>query len=126
MDIVLIVTPVERIDDYDICFRLGLGLGLLRWLGQLRQRAENGLLLQVTQRLADNVAALCNSIANVLLHCWRVVCELRGNASHISASMPHVAAAAREEEACCEPLLFPVPALYCLGDGLPVSASPLS
>jgi hypothetical protein len=56
----------------------------------------------VAQRLADNVAALCHGIANVLARRWDVVRKLDCNASDERAGMPNVAVAAREEEAGAE------------------------
>jgi hypothetical protein len=64
----------------------------------------------VAQRLADNVAALCSSVADVLPRRWHAERKLHRDARHELASMANVAAAAREEEAGCEALLVIVPA----------------
>jgi hypothetical protein len=76
------------------------------------------------QRLAGNVAALCNSVADVLPRRWHILRELHRNARHKLAYVPHVAAAAQEEEARCQSpyLRATVRAMV----DLPVPASPLS
>ena len=71
----------------------------------------------IAQRLADNVAALCDSVADVLPRCWHTLRELHRNARHKLACVPHVAAAAREEEARCELLPVVVPASHRPRDG---------
>jgi hypothetical protein len=71
----------------------------------------------VAQRLADNVAALCDSVADVLPRCWHTLRELHRNARHKLARVPHVAAAAREEEARCKTLPVVISARYRPRDG---------
>ena len=105
--VVVAVALVERIDHYNV--RLGLV--------QLRQRAADEMLPLIAQRLADNVAALCDSVADVLPRCWHAVRELNRNARHKLACVPHVAAAAREEEARCQSLPVAVPARHRPRDG---------
>jgi hypothetical protein len=70
----------------------------------------------VAQGLAGNVVALCNRVANKLLHCWHIARKLHRDARHELASMANVAAAAREEEAGRKTLLVMVPARYCPRD----------
>jgi hypothetical protein len=48
----------------------------------------------IAQRLVDNVAALCNSVADMLSRRWYAVCKLRRDARYKLASVPNVAAAA--------------------------------
>jgi hypothetical protein len=69
------------------------------------------------QRLAGNVAALCNSVADVLPRRWHILRELHRDARHKLACVPHVAAAAREEEARCQSLPVAVPARHRPRDG---------
>ena len=79
---------------------------------QPRQRAADKVLPLVAQRLADNVAALSNSVADVLPHCWHAVRELQRDACHELARMANVAAAAREEEARSQALVLKIPARH--------------
>jgi hypothetical protein len=71
----------------------------------------------VAQRLADNVAVLCYSVADMLPRCWHALRELHCDACHKLARMPNVAATAREEEASCETLPVVVPARNRPGNG---------
>jgi hypothetical protein len=48
----------------------------------------------VVQRLADNVVALCYSVADVLPQRWHAVRELHRDACHKLACMANVTAAA--------------------------------
>ena len=71
----------------------------------------------VAQRKADNVAALRNSVADVLPRCRHALRKLHRDACHKLARVPRVAAAAREEEARCETLPVVVPARHGPRDG---------
>jgi hypothetical protein len=66
----------------------------------------------IAQRLTDNVAALVYSVADVLPHRWHAVRELHCDARHKLARVPHVATAAREEEARRQTLPLVVPARH--------------
>jgi hypothetical protein len=70
----------------------------------------------VAQGLASNVVALCNRVANKLLHCWHMARKLHCKARHKPACVAYVAAAAREEEASCKTLFVMVPARHCPRD----------
>ena len=71
----------------------------------------------VAQGLASNVVALCNRVANKLLHCWHIARKLHCKARHKSARMAYVSAAAREEEASCKTLLVVIAARDRTCDG---------
>jgi hypothetical protein len=70
----------------------------------------------IVQRLLRDVAALCDSVADVLSRCWYVVRKLHRDACDEFACMANVAAASREEEASCQTLLIEVPTCDCLRD----------
>ena len=67
-------------------------------LVQLQQRAESKVLPLIAQRLADNVAALCNSVAAVLAQCRYAVPKLDCYAGYKLVCMANVAVTAREEK----------------------------
>ena len=71
----------------------------------------------VAQRLTDNVAALCYSVADMLPRRWHAVRELHCDARHKLACMAYVAATAREEEAGRKTLPIVVPARHRPGNG---------
>jgi hypothetical protein len=93
-NVAVAVALVERIYNQD-------ERGWAVTVAKLRQRTENKVLPLVAQRLAGNVVALCNSVADMLPHRWHAVRELHCNARHKLAGVPNVAAATREEEAGC-------------------------
>ncbi len=71
----------------------------------------------VTKRLARNVAALCNSVANVLVDSGYVARKLQRNARDKLVCMADVSAATREEEAGSESLPLKVSAGDRAGNG---------
>ena len=62
----------------------------------------------VTERLARNIAALCNSVANVLVKSGYAARKLQRNACDELACMADVTTATREEEAGPKILLLKV------------------
>jgi hypothetical protein len=63
-----------------------------------------------------DIAALSNSIADVLSTCRDVFCKLHCDTRHKLACMAYVTAAAREKEAGCKTLLVVVSARDCPRD----------
>jgi hypothetical protein len=54
------VALIKCIDDFNVCF--------------CGQRADSKVLPLIAQRLANDVAAFSNGVADVLSHCWHAVC----------------------------------------------------
>jgi hypothetical protein len=99
-DIVLIVALIKRINYKNI--RLAVVTI------QLRERTEDEMVPLVTERLSRNVAALHNSVANVLVQSGYTARKLYGNRRNELANMPNIPTTSCEEEASSKTSLLKI------------------